>query len=153
MSEASAARITIRSAEAGDAAALASLMSELGYETRTAEMEMRLEVIRADSRYATLVAIVDGKVAGMIGTFCRHSYEHNGPSGRIIAMVVTETMRDRGVGSRLLAVAEQNLADRNIRRIALNTRFEREEAHKFYEKAGYKRNGFRFVKTLPVSAD
>jgi GNAT superfamily N-acetyltransferase len=147
------AGVTVRPAEAGDAAVLASLMTELGYTTRAAEMEMRLEVIRADSRYATLVAVVDGKIAGMIGIFSHYSYEHNGPSGRIIALVVTETMRDRGVGTQLLAAAESILAERNIRRVALNTRFEREEAHQFYEKAGYKRNGFRFVKELAPTSD
>jgi hypothetical protein len=42
---------------------------------------------------------------------------------------------------------------RNIDRLAVNTRFEREEAHEFYEKLGYVRNGFRFVKNLPAGAD
>ena len=43
--------------------------------------------------------------------------------------------------------------DVNIRRIAVNARFEREEVHEFYEKLGYTRNGFRFVKELPMPAD
>jgi GNAT superfamily N-acetyltransferase len=62
-------------------------------------------------------------------------------------------MRDRGIGRRLLAAAEENLAARNIRRVAVNTRFERKEAHEFYDRMGYERNGFRFFKNLPGSAD
>jgi GNAT superfamily N-acetyltransferase len=89
----------------------------------------------------------------MIGTFCCYSYEHNNPGGRVLALVVAEEMRGRGVGAALIAAAENDFAERNIRRIAVNTRFERTEAHEFYEKAGYVRNGFRFVKELPVSAD
>ncbi len=152
MNDAAGSGVAIRPAEAGDVAILAALMGELGYQTRVAEMEMRLEVILKDSRYATLVAVSEGRVCGMIGTLCRHSYEHNGPVGRILALVVTEAMRDRGVGRRLLVAAEENFAARNIRRVAVNTRFEREEAHQFYEQMGYERNGLRFVKNLPVSA-
>lgn len=153
MNDAALGGVTIRAAEFSDAAILATLMGELGYETRAAEMEMRLEAILKDSRYATLVAVSQGRVCGMIGTLCRHSYEHNGSVGRILALVVTRGMRGRGVGRRLLAAAKENFATRNIRRVAVNTRFEREEAHQFYDQMGYERNGFRFVKNLPGSAD
>jgi GNAT superfamily N-acetyltransferase len=153
MTEAPANGLTIRAAEFSDAAILASLMGELGYETRTAEMEMRLDVILKDSRYSTLVAVSEGRICGMIGIMCRSSYEHNGLSGRILALVVTKTMRDRGIGRRLLHAAEENLAARNVRRVAVNTRFERKDAHEFYDRMGYERNGFRFVKSLPGSGD
>jgi GNAT superfamily N-acetyltransferase len=62
-------------------------------------------------------------------------------------------MRGRGVGLALIAVAEKDLAQKNISRVAVNTAFERKKAHEFYEKAGYTRNGFRFVKELPMAAD
>jgi ribosomal protein S18 acetylase RimI-like enzyme len=145
--------VTIRAAEAADIDALADLMTQLGYETRASEMQMRMEAILADKHYATFVAVSKGRVCGMIGTFTCYSYEHNSPSGRILVLVVSEKMRGRGVGHALIAAAEKDLAQKNISRIAVNTRFEREEAHKFYEKAGYKRNGFRFVKELPLPAD
>ena len=145
--------VTIRAAEAADAEALADLMTQLGYETRASEMQMRMEAIRADRHYATFVAVSKGKVYGMIGTFTCYSYEHNSPSGRVLALVVSDEMRGRGVGSALIVAAEKDLARKNISRVAVNTRFERKEAHDFYEKAGYKRNGFRFVKELPMPAD
>ena len=145
--------LCIRAAEASDAAALADLMTQLGYPTRASEMEMRMETILTNKNYATFVAVNKGKVCGMIGTFTCYSYEHNSPSGRILALVVSEKMRGRGVGSALVAAAEKDLAQRNIRRVAVNTRFERKEAHEFYDKIGYTRNGFRFVKELPLVAD
>jgi hypothetical protein len=52
-----------------------------------------------------------------------------------------------------MAAAEKDLAQKNIRRVAVNTRFERKDAHEFYENVGYRRNGFRFVKELPLPAD
>jgi GNAT superfamily N-acetyltransferase len=153
MSEASDPSVTTRAAERTDAPALASLMTELGYETRTAEMEIRLEMIMKDLRYRTFVAVSGGKICGMIGTFCLYSYEQNDPSGRIMVLVVSEAMRSHGVGAQLIAIAETDFAERNISRIAVNTHVKRKDAHQFYEKMGYERNGFRFVKTLSVLAD
>jgi GNAT superfamily N-acetyltransferase len=144
---------TIRPAELSDAEAIASLMGELGYATRAAEMQMRLEPILQDSRYRTFVAVRTGKICGMIGTFCHHSYEHNNVGGRILALVVTEKMREQGIARALINAAETDFTQRNITRVAVNTRFTREDAHKFYESVGYERNGFRFVKTLSALAD
>jgi GNAT superfamily N-acetyltransferase len=142
--------LAIRTAETNDAAALAELMCELGYETNTLEMRMRLEKIAGDVRYRTFVAVEQGKVRGMIGTFAYHSYEHNDLGGRILALVVAKDSRRNGLGRRLIEAAEHDFSQRNITRVAVNTRFEREDAHKFYEKLGYRQNGFRFVKNLGV---
>jgi ribosomal protein S18 acetylase RimI-like enzyme len=153
MPDAKDVSVTVRTVEATDAEALADLMTQLGYETRASEMEMRMEAILANKNYATFVAVNKGKVCGMIGTLTCYTYEHNSPSARILALVVSEKMRGRGVGHALIAAAERDLAQRNIRRVAVNARFERKEAHEFYEKLGYTRNGFRFVKELPMPAD
>jgi len=143
--------VTIRHARPGDAAVLAQLMCELGYETKRTEMEMRLKSILCNPVYKTFVAIIDGCICGMIGTLTCRSYEHNGPSGRILALVTLSAARRRGIGRALIAIAEKDFAQRGIRRIALDTRLTREDAHKFYESLGYERNGWRFVKQLAVS--
>jgi|ERR1700736_2687203 ribosomal protein S18 acetylase RimI-like enzyme len=145
--------VTVRAVEATDFEALADLMTQLGYETRASEMQMRMEPILANKNYATFVGISDGKVCGMIGTFTCYTYEHNSSSARILALVVSEKMRGRGVGEALIAAAEKNLAQRNIKRVAVNARFERTRAHEFYQKLGYRKDGFRLVKELPLPAD
>ena len=109
---------------------------------------MRMERIAADGCYRTFVAVLDGKVCGMIGTLTCPSYEHNNPGGRILALATLGTMRRRGIGRALIARAEKDFAERGITRIALNTQLTREDAHKFYESLGYERNGWRFVKQL-----
>ena len=143
--------LRIRDAELFDAAELAALACELGYKTTAAEMESRLVSILRDPRYKTLVALKDDKIFGMIGTFSASSYLHNDLSGRIIALVVSTKSRRCGIGAQLVAAAEKDFAQRGIKRVTLTTRFEREEAHQFYEKLGYARTGFRFAKNL-VSA-
>src|SRR5437763_4838463 len=100
--------VRVRRAEMSDATALADLMTQLGYTTRTSEMEMRMEAIRADKNYATFVAVKAGKVCGMIGTFSCYSYEHNNPGGRILALIVAEEVRGHGIGGLLIAAAEND---------------------------------------------
>jgi GNAT superfamily N-acetyltransferase len=133
-----------------DAAALAQLMCELGYETTESEMQTRIKKIAADERYHTFVAVLDGKVCGMIGTLTCPSYEHNDPGARILALATLGAMRRRGIGRALIETAEKDFAQRGIRRVALNTQLARKDAHKFYESLGYERNGWRFVKQLSV---
>src|SRR4030095_10516493 len=106
MSERQVVDLTVRAPEAGDMEALADLMTQLGYETRTSEMEMRMETIMANKQYATFVAVSEGKVCGMIGTRISYSFEHNSPGGAILALIVSENMRGRGVGEALVNAAE-----------------------------------------------
>ena len=141
----------IRDAKLTDAPALAALMCELGYKTTPAEMRRRLKSILDDVNYRTLVAEVDGKVCGMIGTLAYASYEHNDPSGRILAVVTLANARRRGIGRALIASAEKAFAQKAVTRVSLDTRLTRKDAHKFYESLGYERNGWRFVKQLSVS--
>ena len=140
--------LTIRHAQPGDAAVLAQLMCELGYETTTAEMSQRLKSILSDPRYSTIVAEIDDKLCGMIGTLTHVNHEHNDVSGKIIALVVSRKQRRSGIGRALIAAAEKDFAKRNVTRVTLSTRFERGDAHQFYEKLGYTRTGFRFAKDL-----
>ena len=145
-----AARCWIRDAELDDAAELAVLMCELGYETKRTEMETRLKLILSNPGYKTFVATMDGCICGMIGTLTYPSYEHNDASGRILALVTASTARRRGIGRALIATVEKDFAQRGIRRVSLDTRLTREDAHTFYESLGYERNGWRFVKQLPM---
>jgi ribosomal protein S18 acetylase RimI-like enzyme len=141
--------LTIRDAKLIDAPALAALMCELGYETSNVEMHSRLQTILSNASYSTIVAEVDDKLCGMIGTLTHASHEHNDPSGKIIALVVSRQQRRSGVGRTLVAAAEKDFARRNVSRVTVTTRFERKAAHQFYEALGYSRTGFRFAKNLP----
>jgi ribosomal protein S18 acetylase RimI-like enzyme len=105
---------TIRAAGMNDAAALAQLMCDLGYQTTKAEMQMRMEQIVTDGRYRTFVAVHNGGVCGMIGTLTSPSYEHNDPGGRILALAVSSSMRRRGIGGALIATAEKDFAKKEL---------------------------------------
>ena len=142
------ANVRIRAAKVSDASEIAALMCELGYETASDEMRVRLKSILPDAHSRTFVAKISKELCGMIGTLTHMSHEHNDLSGKIIALVVSKKQRRSGVGRALIAAAEKDFAKRNVTRLTLTTRFERDEAHRFYEALGYFRTGFRFAKNL-----
>jgi ribosomal protein S18 acetylase RimI-like enzyme len=145
------ANVRIRAAKLSDAAELAALMCELGYETTSDEMTMRLKSIVKNAAYSTFVAKIGKELCGMIGTLTHMSHEHNDLSGKIVALIVSRKQRRSGVGRALIATAEKYFARRNVTRVTLTTRFERNEAHRFYEAVGYARTGLRFAKNLAPS--
>ena len=108
-----------------------------------------MKSVLRDARYSTFVAEIDNEICGMIGTLTHVSHEHNELFGKIVALVVSKKQRRSGVGRSLIAAAEKDFVKRNVMRVTLTTRFEREEAHLFYEALGYLRTGFRFGKNLP----
>jgi ribosomal protein S18 acetylase RimI-like enzyme len=142
--------LTIRHARLDDAPALSALMCELGYETTAVEMRRRLKSISSDARFRTFVAEMNDQVCGMIGTLTHASHEHNDPSGKIIALVVSKKTRRSGIGRALIAAAEKDFVEKRVTRVSLTTRFSREHAHRFYRALGYSRTGFRFAKQLPL---
>jgi len=142
------ANVRIRAAKLSDTSELAALMCELGYETMSDEMRARLKSVLRDARYSTFVAEIDNELCGMIGTLTHVSHEHNDLSGKIVALVVPKKQRRSGVGRALIAAAEKDFVKRNVMRVTLTTRFEREEAHRFCEALGYSRTAFRFAKNL-----
>ena len=139
----------IRAAEESDAPALSELMRQLGYQTTAEEMRERLRVIFRHRDFTTFVAVDDNEVCGMIGLSASVGYEDNDRTGKIMALVVHERMRGRGLGRALLAAAEDYFAREKIVRVVLTSRFTRERAHAFYESLGYVRTGLRFMKELP----
>ena len=139
----------IRELEPGDVPALARLVTQLGYAVDAEAMGPRLQRMGEGSGRTTWVAELDERVVGMIGSELLASYTSDAPAARIVALVVDEEVRGRGIGRALVRHAEAALVEAGAGRISLTTRLHRTEAHRFYEGLGYTRNGFRMVRRLP----
>ena len=123
-------------------------MSQLGYPTSSDEMKERLAGILSDSDYMTLIAEVEKDAVGVIGIGVGHYYEKNGVYGRLLALVVDERWRGRGIGASLVAHAEHWLKEHEVTSIVVNSGKHRVEAHRFYIQLGYEETGVRLVKSL-----
>ena len=140
--------VVIRSAALTDFAAVARLVSELGYPTSPSQMQLRLEAILEDHDYFTLVACDGEQVVGFVGTRVGPLYEADGKYGQIMALAVATTHHRRGVGQMLMKAAESNLADRGARELVVTSGNQRAGAHAFYESCGYTFTGRRYKKML-----
>ncbi|WP_116140921.1 GNAT family N-acetyltransferase [Trinickia diaoshuihuensis] len=67
-------------------------------------------------------------------------------SGRITSMVVDEHYRGRGIGSRLIAQAEQWFDAVGCVKLEVTSADSRLNAHRFYERHGFVRDGQRLSK-------
>ncbi len=70
------------------------------------------------------------------------------PQGFILDIYVTERYRNRGLGNRLMHIAEEWAKGRNLKRIELSTSVDNKPARRLYEKLDYQVEMFRMSKIL-----
>jgi GNAT superfamily N-acetyltransferase len=139
--------VTIRNAEFRDAAAIAALLGQLGYETEAEAVPARLErlVIVGDR---VVVAEWADEVVGLAHLHASPTIEHERPAAKIAALVVDESNRGRGVGRALVDAMEAEARARRCNLVFLTTAARREDAHAFYVRVGLEETGRRFTKLL-----
>ena len=115
----------IRRARAADVAAIASLMTHLGYHTTADQMRRRMQRISVDKDYVSLVAAEENVVVGFLGLVFGLHYEHDGIYARIVALSVAPGAQGRGVGRKLLAVAEEIATSRGALTCIVNSGLQR----------------------------
>ena len=138
----------LREATAADAPAIADLLTQLGYPTTEAQAAARLGRILPAPDWVTLLVEEDGRVLGFGGLQVSASYEHDTPVARIVAMVVDEAARRKGIGAALVRALEARATDMGAGKIVVTSASRRADAHAFYEKLGYERTGLRFGRGL-----
>ena len=138
--------ISVREAEAGDGAAVATLCTQLGYPTTARAVLVRLARLNAGDAARALVAALEGEVIGLATVHLRHTLNHERPLAQLTLLVVDERVRGRGVGRALVAAAETWALGQGCRRIVVTTALHRTDAHAFYERVGYAHTGRRYGK-------
>jgi ribosomal-protein-alanine N-acetyltransferase len=123
--------VTLREYEPGDFERLfeidrAAFARDLAY----SRAELRSYV--GSPRCRTLVAEEGGEVVGF-AIACRE----RGGSAHLVTLDVPPARQRRGIGSRLLAAVEAQLAAAGLRTVVLETPADEDGARRFYEKHGY----------------
>ncbi len=142
--------ITIRDAITNDIADLTLLINELGYPTNVSEMEVRFKAIVNHPDYKTQVVVLNDEIVAMAGLVKGIYYEKTGGYVRIVAFVVKQSSRKKGIGKALMIAIEEWAITQNCHTLLLTSRksSEREAAYAFYQNAGFSITSSGFVKQL-----
>jgi GNAT superfamily N-acetyltransferase len=140
--------VTIRSATAQDAAALAHILRELGFfsqvnsetpQSTRARIARYLQFYDRDDCHSLYVAVnATGKVVGYGAVHWNYYLFLAGPEGYVSELFVCAAERGKGTGSRLLeAIKEEALARGCSRLTLINLRHRESYARGFYARRGW----------------
>ncbi|SHH20824.1 GNAT family N-acetyltransferase [Massilia sp. CF038] len=134
--------ITLRPAQASDAAGIADLFIQLGYDTPLSHLQQQLSCAGAE----VTVAMDHGALVGVLVMHLFAPLHVARPWAVISALVVDATWRSQGAGAALVAHAQQWAQARNCAHLELACSEKRTEAHRFYLTQGFQEVRKRFVK-------
>ena len=140
--------VIVRGAQEGDAAAIAGLLTELGYPAEPAQMAPRLARMLAEPGQEVLIADADGEVIGLATVIVRHVIHRDAPFARLSSLIVTERRRSQGVGQRLVVTAEEIARQAGCNVIEVTSSARRQRAAEFYGRLGFVEQRRRFTKSL-----
>lgn len=131
--------VTIRKADATDAARLAELSEVLGYPVEPERLQRRLERLLPRPEHIVLVA--ESAQGGVVGWI--HAAEQDilevGRFCEIVGLVVAADQRGLGRGRQLVDRGEQWAFERGLKHVSVRSNVARTESHQFYERLGYAR--------------
>lgn len=143
-------KIEIRTAREDDADAICRLCSEeMGYPCDIALVKSKLKGLDS-SREAVFLAWIDGDTpAGYIHVE-KYDVLYFETMANILGLAVSSAYQRNGVGSSLVAAAENWARENHIFLMRLNSGGSRKGAHAFYRKQGYldEKEQLRFNKRL-----
>lgn len=137
-------RVDIRSATDNDAVAISGLLSELGFPSSPTDVASRM----ARMPNATLLAVTDGRVVGLVTMNIMPVLHRPTPVGRLSALIVGSAERELGIGRALVEAAERHLKAQGCDLIEVTSNTRLTAAHAFYEHLGYEATSVRFKREL-----
>lgn len=146
---ASSMEVSIRVARVSDAADVANLTAQLGYEVEPPVLGARLSSILARRDHRFLVAEVDGCTAGWVHAAITE-YVETDRFVVVAGLVVATNRRRQGIGRMLMRHAENWAREQGCSVVRLWSSSRRNAAHQFYEQLGYQnvKTQYSFVKCL-----
>ena len=127
----------VRDARPADVSAVRRLIGQLADAPDDAAFRARFERVLATDDHRIIVAEVEGKVMGVLHMFERPALEKS-CEAMVQALVVDSDARSSGVGEALMREAEAWAQSRKLPSVSLYSRADRERAHAFYERIGYR---------------
>jgi len=99
--------------------------------------------------YRLYLAELDCKAVGTFTLLIMDNIAHKGAKSAVLEdVVVSETMRGKGIGTRLMAYAGNLVKEKGCYKLAFSSNKNRTDAHRFYEKLGFEQHGISFLMEL-----
>jgi GNAT superfamily N-acetyltransferase len=143
--------VQLRPVRRQDGTRLAVLLGELGYPTTPADVDGRLDHWLDDPASRLIGAEDGGELVGVAALHVMPMLEVSGKVARLLALVVDERYRSRGVGQLLVAAVEEQARAAGCVKVEITSSRYRTRTHKFYEQLGYEdicASSARFIKML-----
>jgi ribosomal protein S18 acetylase RimI-like enzyme len=134
--------VTIRPARPADCGDLVPLFEQLGYPTPSAEIRGRLEA--CGEGLAVFVAVEDLRTLGFVAVGIQDDFVV-AVHATILGLIVAEEARGKGIGAELLNAAQTWAFARGVATVTVRSNVIRERAHRFYERAGYRRFKSQYI--------
>jgi GNAT superfamily N-acetyltransferase len=138
----------IRGAALEDTSSIAALLDQLGYPSKYESVEQRIRLHLNDPSTILLIAEIGGSVVGFSSFHLIPLIHDDGYMGRITAFVVDKENRRQGIGKALIQKIETFGLQMGCKRFEVASNENREDAHRFYERFGYKPTSKRFIKKV-----
>jgi GNAT superfamily N-acetyltransferase len=142
--------IELRQCTAEDFEGVLSLLGQLWPDTPLDAKSLWTVYDRAlaSDRQLYLCAVSGGQVVGFGALTIKSNLRNGAFVGYVDEMVVDETLRGRGIGTRILDHLTSWARERGCTRIDLDSAFHRKDAHAFYEARGFRRRAYQYQKLL-----
>ena len=130
------AALTFRDAEPADADWIAGLLSDEGYPAGGSDVVRRLERF---AEIGSLVRIAErgGERLGFVAVHLVPRFEHDDRLARVIALVVDQAVRSRGIGHSLLDEVDRVAAEAGAAFVEVTAGHHRQDARRLFEAAGF----------------
>jgi GNAT superfamily N-acetyltransferase len=143
---------TVRLARTADAPRIRELLGQLGYAADLSHVQQRLAAVAESALDAVLVAEAEHSIVGVASLHSFDLFHEPGRIGRITSFVVDAAVRGTGVGSLLVAAADDFFQRAGCIRAEVTSGNLRPDAHAFYEANGYIVDERRFLKRYDRTA-
>jgi GNAT superfamily N-acetyltransferase len=154
-----APHVTVRQATLDDAETLAALLADMDDEPpRDAMLDADgarqiMDRMAAYPCFRAYLVFADGVAVGTFSILAFCSLTHEGAQQAVLdAVVIGRACRGQGIGSAMLDHAVRIAGEAGCYKIALSSNLKRMDAHRFYEKFGFKQHGISLAVPVPKPA-
>jgi len=145
--------VQLRPIRRQDVSELVVLLGQLGYPTAEAAVHERLDYWLGDPASWLIGADDNGVLVGVAALHVSPMLEVTGKLGRLLALVVDERYRGRGVGQLLVAATEEQARAAGCVKMEITSSRHRTRTQEFYQLLGYEdlcTASARFIKSFAV---